>query len=373
MARNVRIMKAISSLQLTVILLLGIAVLCLIGTLFPQGGDGTSSSLAPWISHLLSPHDIFHSIWFMGAGLLLCINLVLCMRHRLGFKRRSLLMLLLHGSILLIIAGYALGFMSIDGLMEIPEGQAVSEAVLKNGSSRDLGFSVRCDSFTVDYYENGMPKEYVSSLSFLKGGHVADRAQVMVNHPAGFEGVNFYQENFRTSLSASVIVANGKEKRYFRVAQGDVIPLSPAGVQARVVKIRGDLMHAGPAVKLIINDPSGERYLWVFKDINALRARMPDLLERMPGFDPSSFSPYTFSLERIEPSYVTGIGVRHDPGIPLVAFGGALFLVSLLLVLAVPRTGQKKSWSVKKDASDASHTAARKEFVGHAQGEGGKA
>lgn len=52
----------------------------------------------------------------------------------------------------------------------------------------------------------------------------------------------------------------------------------------------------------------------------------------MPGF-----RPYTFTLQGMESLYVTGIGVKRDPGIPLVAVGGALFLVSLLLIYLVPR------------------------------------
>lgn len=278
-------------------------------------------------------------------------------------------MLLMHGGIVLIIAGYALGALKLDGFMDIPVGTSTSKAVVKKGYSQDLGFSVRCDSFNVDYYKSGMPREYVSNLSFFKGGHVAGRARVMVNHPASFEGIGFYQESFRPSLSASMSVEVGNRKRFFKVMQGEAIPLSQPGTQARVVKVWDDLMHAGPAVKLLISDSSGERYLWVFKDIDAIKARMPGLLEKMPGFDPASFRPYTFSLEKLEASYATGIGVKRDPGAPVAAAGGALFLVSLLLVLVVPRTGQGPKTG-KGDASDTSHTAARKGPAGYAQGEG---
>lgn len=331
------VLDILSSLKFTVVLLLGIAVLCLIGTVFPQvSGEAGRASRLPF---LVGPYDIFHSIWFVGAGLLLCVNLVLCMRRRLHLKRRSVLMLLLHGSILLIIVGYAMGAMSLDGFVEIPEGGAVSRVGLKNGSSADLGFTVQCDGFVVDYYDNGMPREYVSDLSFLRDSRVLGTARVKVNHPYRMEGLSFYQESFRQSLSAAVTVSGGQETVTSRVSEGDIIALSPAGTRARVVKIWHDLMHAGPAVKLMIEDAQGERFLWVFQNIEEIRSRVPDLFERMPGFDPSYLKPYTFSCEEVKHSFITGIGVKRDPGVPLVGAGGALFLLSLLLVYLAPRTG----------------------------------
>lgn len=333
-----RMLKALSSLKLTVTLLFFISALCLVGTVFPQIGDPVSSGQG-WTSRilsLLSPYDIFHSLWFMGAGLLLCLNSMLCMRRRLNLKKRSLLMLFLHGGILLVIAGYAVGAMSLDGFVEIPEGGSVSRVELKKGGSRDLGFAVRCDRFTVDYYESGMPKEYVSDLSFTADSHVIDQAQLKVNHPASVEGISFYQESFRQSLSAVVAYSDGQKKAVFTAREGDIIPLPTGTAQARVVNIRDDLMHAGPAVKLLITDLSGTRSLWVFEHIDALKSRMSGLVETVPEFDPSGFPPYTFSCERIDVSYVTGIGVKRDPGTPLVAAGGALFLFSLLFVFLAP-------------------------------------
>ncbi|HNR51711.1 MAG: Cytochrome c biogenesis protein Ccs1 [Deltaproteobacteria bacterium ADurb.BinA179] len=331
------LLKFLSSLKLTVGLLLIISAICLIGTLFPQMSGGSR------IAALLGPYDIFHSIWFMAAGFLLCANLIMCMSRRLKLKRRSILMLLLHAGILLVIAGYALGALGLDGIMEIPEGETVSGVRLRDGSSAELGFSVKCERFSVDYYENGMPREYVSDLAFLKDGGVAGRAQVRVNHPADMGGFSFYQQSFRLNLSALLSVSDGQSKTAVRVSEGDIIPLSAAGDRARVVKIWHDLMHAGPAVKLMIEGVQGERLLWVFQNIEELKNSSPDLFEKMPGFDPSSVKPYTFACEGIHHTFITGIGVRRDPGMPLAGAGGAIFLVSLLLVYLIPRSGSSSA------------------------------
>lgn len=343
------LLKMLSSLKLTNALLFSVVIVCLIGTVFPQeGASALAHSHVPGIASLLSPYDIFHSIWFIAAGALLCVNLVLCMRGRLNLKRKNMLMLLLHGGIILVVIGYSLGSLSLEGFIEIPEGTAVSQAMLKKGSAYDLGFSVRCDRFTIERYPNGMPKEYISDLSFLKGGAVAGQARLMVNHPARFEGISFYQESFRDTFSASVTVADNKGVKTCRMPQGGDIPLSFDGTRAEVVKVWDDLMHAGPAVKLKISGPSGEQYLWVFRDLKKLKERMPGILEQMPGFDPSGFPPYTFSLESLDASHATGIGVKRDPGAPVAAVGGVLFLVSLLLLLVVPRANAGKEQGREK-------------------------
>lgn len=332
------LIKALSSLKLTVALLLVITALCVIGTVFPQPGIGVPSYPAggSWRRSLLSPYDIFHSIWLIVAGALLCVNLVLCMRKRLNLRRRSLVMLLLHCGVLLVIAGYALGALGIDGFVEIPEGGSASRVWLADGTPLDLGFEVRCERFEVEYYDNGMPREYISDLSFEKDGRVEGRARLRVNHPARMEGFGFYQQNFRHSLSAVVSVSDGESSRTLTVAEGDTIPLSHAGERARVVKVWHDLMQAGPAVKLMVEDGGESRFLWVFKDIGKIRSRTPDIFEMMPGFDPSSVHPYTFSCDEVRHASFTGIGVRRDPGVPLAAAGGTFFFVGLMLVCLVP-------------------------------------
>jgi hypothetical protein len=93
-------------------------------------------------------------------------------------------------------------------------------------------------------------------------------------------GFSFYQQSFRLNLSALLSVSDGQSKTAVRVSEGDIIPLSAAGDRARVVKIWHDLMHAGPAVKLMIEGVQGERLLWVFQNIEELKNSSPDLFAK---------------------------------------------------------------------------------------------
>lgn len=74
------------------------------------------------------------------------------------------------------------------------EGDTVDTVNLrKNKQPIQLDFSIRCEKFTVDFYDNGTPKQFRSDLSFLAGGKVLENGSLLVNHPITFKGITFYQ------------------------------------------------------------------------------------------------------------------------------------------------------------------------------------
>ena len=105
---------------------------------------------------------------------------------------------IVHLSLLVLIAGAIVGSVfGIEGYVNIPEGETVS-AIQLRGENRSwpLSFSVRCDKFTVELYESGMPKTFQSDLVFLKDGRKALAGKLRVNHPLEFEGFRFYQASY---------------------------------------------------------------------------------------------------------------------------------------------------------------------------------
>jgi cytochrome c biogenesis protein len=61
----------------------------------------------------------------------------------------------------------------------------------------------------------------------------------------------------------------------------------------------------------------------------------PNLLTKMPMFNPGLFQPLVFSLNRIEQTYYTGLHLVRDPGVPLVALGGLLMVAGLIVVFFI--------------------------------------
>ena len=262
-------------------------------------------------------------------------------KGRLFYRERGRFSLfgvyIVHLSILLMIAGAVIG--SIFGLeadVNIKEGETVNIINLAGGKvTRQLDFSVRCDKFIVEFYENGAPKTYRSDLSFIKNGQVTRRGSVLVNHPITFEGLRFYQSSYGTAQEIRAIITytwSGKKSREIVLTTGDTFDLPEQNARATVLRVEENIMGLGPAVKLKITSPKKDIQLWGFKHIAEIAAANPGLLSEVPLFNPGLFKPYVFSLNRIEQQYYTGLHVVRDPGISFVLIGGMLLLAGMILI-----------------------------------------
>ena len=215
-----------------------------------------------------------------------------------------------------------------------------------------MGFSVRCDQFRIQHYDNGMPKEYVSRLTFLENGMARASGEVRVNHPLAYRGLRFYQESYYGHPAAVFTVTDGERAWSVRAREGDELTMDDGRLSFQVAKIGQDVMRMGPALKLVIADASGPRNLWLFQDVDRIKEAIPDLYERAPSFNPALMQPYTFELMEIFPDYATGIGVKRDPGAVIVAAGGVLMLICLLIVFLVPSL---KVWIRLEEGQGATH------------------
>jgi cytochrome c biogenesis protein len=393
MSLYMRLLKNMASLRLTVGLLLWLAFLCILGTIIPQQSF-SSAVEAPfplYLISLLSLRHVFTSLWFLISIAVLCINAIACMylwrkaiggsssmpstgqyevtiseegsrdriskditgflkvTHRILFYQengreiirgekgipRKFAPFMVHGSILLILLGVGLGFLGFKGSIEIPSGKASDTFTLSNGSIMHLPFKVRCDDFKMELYDNGMPKEYRSDISFLQGDGVVRHASVLVNHPVSFSHILFSQSGYNRSLVADIKVDTPAGHSWINASEGSVTWLHDTGYKLQVVNVVEDVMHMGPGVQLVIETPEGAQEVWVFKQIEQIRSMHPGIIEKMPQFNPSRIKPYTFSLKGVTGGYTTILGINYDPGIILVGLGSVLFLASICIAFMV--------------------------------------
>ncbi|MEW6668031.1 MAG: cytochrome c biogenesis protein ResB [Thermodesulfobacteriota bacterium] len=256
---------------------------------------------------------------------------------------------LVHLSVLLILLGGIIGsLLGFEAFVNIPEGETVDTVTLrKTGLPKKLDFSVRCDKFTVDFYEGGAPKEYRSDLTFLAGGQQALNTPVLVNHPVTFGGITFYQASYGTIPGdrAQVRVSPGDPQArplQLSLKRGESAQLPNGEAEIQVADVRSDFMKLGPAVLIHVRPKNGESLqFWVFQNRDLIRQRFPGLLEKTPKFNPESYKPYVFFLENLETRYYTGLQVNNDPGVPLVWIG---CLAMILGFLAAFFTSHKRVW-----------------------------
>jgi cytochrome c biogenesis protein len=260
-----------------------------------------------------------------------------------GRYKRGLL-LVAHLSVLVIIFGMAVGrYTGFEAYVEIPEGE-IAEAVYLNNNPGiiDLGFSIRCDAFHIDLYDTGMPKEYSSELSFMKDGHIVQKGVLRVNHPLSFKGIRFYQASYSKNYRAQLNITRNEEVQSVNALFENTYQLGDQDTKFTVVRVEQNFMNMGPAVELDISDSSRHIRIWIFKHIDEMISAVPDLLERVPKFNPGRFQPYVFSLEGLNEYYKTGLMVNRDPGGIIVALGGLFFFLGIFISLLTPR---KRVWA----------------------------
>jgi cytochrome c biogenesis protein len=104
-----------------------------------------------------------------------------------------------HLSVLLMILGGIIGsFFGFDGYVQILEGEQKASIVVGQNQKLDLPFAIRCDDFSVSFYENGSPSEFKSILSLIKNKNVILTKPILVNHPLRYDGINIFQSSYGT-------------------------------------------------------------------------------------------------------------------------------------------------------------------------------
>jgi cytochrome c biogenesis protein len=99
-----------------------------------------------------------------------------------------------HIAIFSIALGALLGIwpgLALDKMIKIDEGTVYQD---KDG---DFDFSLRLNSFSLEYYPGeDMVKAYKSDVSVIEGGREVEQQVILVNHPLTYKHVKFYQSSY---------------------------------------------------------------------------------------------------------------------------------------------------------------------------------
>jgi cytochrome c biogenesis protein len=227
-----------------------------------------------------------------------------------------------HLSILIIFLGAIVGNLwGYKAYVNIVEG-STENRVWPRGSNApiDLGFSVRCDDFSVTFYEGksaGRPKEFKSLLSVIDAGQVViDKRPVIVNDPLSYKGITFYQASYgatgNTVLKFKATMNVSGETIDLVARQGEKIPL-PDGGSMRVINFAPSVKNFGPGARLEVVNAAGKSSSFL-------------VLKAFPKFDTQRGSEYSFVLQDFEQRYYTGLQVAKDPGVWIVWLGCTLMV-----------------------------------------------
>ena len=379
-----KIYKFIASMKFAIVLLIVVAIVCMIGSLVPQGGqfaqyrDSYSERTAAFI---LAFHldDVFRSWWFIALVALLCLSVLLCnltrikalilqtkraadpscipsetptvsqkgvadpepVFRRLRFFRPVRTVLdgkdavfayrnrlgfwgawVCHIGIVLIVLGYAFGQMTLFS----------AEVYGTPGQTKPIEgtpYELTIDDFTINRSETGFVEQYVSALTVKDTGTgKAQSGTSSVNHPAVLEGLKFYQ-TASGSATRVTIAENGVPFESADLCVGEELTISFLPGLSLYLAAYEPHHNGSPAYYLLFFYQG--QHMDVGKSYFAPNAVI-------------DLNPYTITLS--EPMDYTLLRVKKDSFAWLVALGAVLTALGLFFALyVVPET----VWAVKGD------------------------
>jgi len=248
-----------------------------------------------------------------------------------------------HFSIIIVFIGALLGsFFGYKAYVNIPEGGSVSQVMARNGKTVDLGFAVRCEKFTVAFYDTGAPREFRSILTVLENGRPVQGYQnipIIVNEPLTYKGITFYQSSYGQSEEGalyhlSVRNRKGGEPRKLDVHPGERVALG-GGAFISVMEATMDVRpfvrgFDGPGAQVEFTPAGGQPQSFVV------------LSGKYQDFNAQHGGDLVFTFDGMDQKFYTGLQVAKDPGVWVVWLGCFLMVVGTCMAFFM---SHKRVWA----------------------------
>ncbi|MFT5701076.1 MAG: cytochrome c biogenesis protein [Desulforhopalus sp.] len=231
-----------------------------------------------------------------------------------------------HLSILFIIAGALIGkYFGYNASVMIPEGSGIAEVHTQatDQATIPLPFELFCQNFSIDYYQNGMVKEYRSDLTVLSKGEQILAKSITVNNPLKYKGITFYQSSYRAMANDyKVVITRTDTTKEAQTELKETLFIKPfaeqnsagLGVKIKIVETSKDGHGHGP-YKIMFDD---EGNIPVSKIVND---------NEIVSLDRKT-STFTISIGQ---RFATGLQVVKDPGVWIFYFGCGLMMLGLYI------------------------------------------
>jgi len=225
---------------------------------------------------------------------------------------------LVHLSILVIFVGAIIGSQfGSKGSVMVPELKSTKTFFsAKNSSSIDLGFEVRCDRFIIEFYDNGMPKKYQSTLTVLENGKEILTKDIQVNRPLTYKGITFYQSSYQGYQDFIFSIENTKNGS----STNTILPFQK----------QQNWEEADTRFGIVNAEAVGQRVtrtkLWL------KNGESPAVLTWLGDNETKVITTENNSYKvNVKQMYATGLQVARDPGVWTVYIGCGLMLVGLYM------------------------------------------
>lgn len=232
---------------------------------------------------------------------------------------------LVHTSILIIVLGALVGsYFGFKAFVFVPEGDRTSAIHQSddNQSEIPLHFTLQCDAFDIDYYPNGMPKEYRSDLVIFEDNKEIMKKRITVNDPLTYSGLTFFQSSYQPIPEQYIIELKktiAKEQDKSRNIKQSFFVTSQKKQEWQDQQVRfemvetGDDGHGHGPYKIWFDDGMENPAQIVVEDKKTASVTRGEV---------------TYDI-MVKQRFATGLQVVKDPGVWLVYSGFFLMLLGL--------------------------------------------
>lgn len=402
-----------SSIKLALILILVITGLSLIGALLiqvPQEyvkdpqlysswvNTAARSKVGDWAPFLsvLRLFDVFHSPWFLAAGTLLMLNILVCCLNRWGGIRLTLRGAAIKQKVDFFLSGTnrseiaSLNVSSTEAaktaqkvlagrgyrLRIINEGDSVYIAADKNryfrlgtylghlslilfvlafiigsyfgfrntsfavaeGATEEVGYetglTLHLESFVDEYYPDGVPKDYRSQVTLYENGKEVAKKLIRVNYPLVYNGVRFYQSFFGPAAAIQVRTPDGQ------VLINETVALDSVSESRSIQRYVGFFSLPGSDLSVrLISSATNALDTMIRPGELAVEIRQgnpprPVTLDKVILGTPRIIGDLEFTY--LKEAQYSGFQVSYDPGNMLIWISSVIFLIGISMVLYFP-------------------------------------
>jgi len=297
------------SVKLAIVLILIITFTSIISTLIPQNREPsfyteTYSTITSWLIQTTGFNSFFRSFIFMVPSVLFFINLSVCTfdRLRVRIKRKAKYRFgpdILHIGLLILIVGGVITFAGrTEAFVRMEEGDSISLTG---------GYTLTLKTFEFLKYENGRPKDWISTVMLGKDGQIIkDSFAIEVNRPLKAGNKKIYQTSYTIN---NLLFISDPEGNTYRLNPGQLIPVGEDGM------IFKDII-----TDLSVPDKSDIIFeKWVDNKIEKLvRLSVSDNID-------------IYTIMGTEVRMSTGLQIVSDPGYYTVLIGLILLTIGLFL------------------------------------------
>jgi cytochrome c biogenesis protein len=225
---------------------------------------------------------------------------------------------IVHTSILVIFIGAIIGEMyGFKGSVMLPETQSTNSIYqFETEKPIDLGFTLRCDRFDIEFYDSGMPKAYRSKLSIFENEKLIIEKDIVVNDPLTYKGITFYQASYQGYDNFILTITNQQSG----VSETSTMPFQQ---QMSLTQHKGK-------IGIINAETTGQTVtrmkVWFKDDLGPASTFWINAGDQVTVERPDA--KYTIAAKQM---YATGLQVARDPGVYVVYLGCFLMILGLFI------------------------------------------